>query len=88
MEQVGLDAPQEALGARAAGVQIDRHLEPVFEKKLEAHESRQCGRGCEFHEQVQIMGISLTPGGGAEKPQARDTERLQFFLQRADGCEK
>ena len=56
MEQVGLDAPHEALGARAAGVQIDRHLEPVFEKKLETHESGQCGRECEVHEYVEIMG--------------------------------
>ena len=72
MKQSGLDASHEPVGAGTAGVEIDRHVQPFFKKEFEVHETGQSGWSGKFHQEIQILGIGLSLGGGAKKPEIRN----------------
>ena len=87
MKQVGLDAPHEPVGAGTASVKIDRQVKLFFEKEFEVHKAGQRGRSGKFHQEIQILGISVPPGRRAKKPEIRDSCGAQVTLKRANGAD-
>ena len=78
MEEIGLDALQEAGWARFFAVQIHGSAEPFFEKKLEVHEAGEGGGSDEIDEKIEIMGGGFTTRSRSKEPQFFDPEGTKF----------
>jgi ligand-binding SRPBCC domain-containing protein len=81
MEQVGLDAPHEAVWAGTSGEEINWHLKPFFQEELEVHEAGEGGGGDEFHKEVKILGVGFPTGSRAKEPQFCDPGGPKFAFQ-------
>jgi hypothetical protein len=85
MEEIRLDAPQEAGRARFFAVQINGPAELLLEKKLEVHEAGEGGGSGKIDEKIEIMGWGFTPRGGSKEPQFFDPERTKFRFKIPNG---
>ena len=88
MEEIGLDALQEAGWARFFAVQIHGSAEPFFEKKLEVHEAGEGGGSDEIDEKIEIMGGGFTTRGRSKEPQFFDPEGTKFGFKVLNGRKK
>ena len=85
MEEIGLDALQEAGWARFFAVQIHGSAEPFFEKKLEVHEAGEGGGSDEIDEKIEIMGGGFTTRSRSKEPQFFHPERTKFRFKIPNG---
>lgn len=67
MLQLVFDTSVKALGAGLCGMQINRKLETVLQKKLQVHESDQSGRFAEFDQEVKIVDLCLATRSRPQK---------------------
>lgn len=78
MQEVGLDALEEAGRASSLAMEIDWHSKPIFEEKFEIHETGESGRHAEIDEEIEIMCLSFTPCGGSKQPMFLHPECGEF----------
>ena len=80
MEQIGLDAPHEAVRAGTTGEEIHWHLKSFFQEELEVHEADEGGGRRELHKKIKILGIGFPTGCRAKEPQFRYPSGPKFAL--------
>lgn len=85
LQEVGLDALEEAVRAGSLAVEIDWPSEPLLEKELEVHETGESGRQVEIDEEIEIVRLRFTTRGGSKQPKFFNTECTKFGLPMLNG---
>ena len=66
-------------------MKIDGYSEPILEKELEVHETRESGRHIEIDKEIEIMRFSFTPCGGSKQPKFFHPKCVKFTCKVLNG---